>query len=145
MTCMHSYLKGSNVMETFNSQPIIRKINENCENNCGRYGCLLWKGATFSGRYGRMRNPFYKHANQPAYMRIHRLVYLLHHIDEFSDFIVPKTDTNGQDLEVSHICHNRLCVNIDHLVLESHMTNCSRRECVAKKICCKTHKPECLL
>ena len=31
--------------------------------------------------------------------------------------------------EVSHICNNSACINIKHLVYESHQENCQRRTC----------------
>ncbi|KAK9365153.1 zinc-binding loop region of homing endonuclease-domain-containing protein [Lipomyces kononenkoae] len=36
--------------------------------------------------------------------------------------------------DVSHLCHNRLCFNAEHLVVESRQTNVSRMTCNGKKI-----------
>ena len=54
-------------------------------------------------------------------------------------------DIHGQDLDISHICHNKCCMNIDHLALENHYTNCDRRECVHMFRCSKSHSPACLI
>ena len=39
------------------------------------------------------------------------------------------------DYETSHLCHNKLCVNIDHLSLEPHSVNTQRRACVTNGRC----------
>lgn len=36
---------------------------------------------------------------------------------------------NGQDLDTSHLCHNRHCWRPSHLVAESHRDNFSRNDC----------------
>ena len=56
--------------------------------------------------------------------RAHRVAYMLKHRlirDE-----VPRLDVNGLDMDVSHLCHNQLCITPSHLVLESHSTNMSQ-------------------
>ena len=55
-------------------------------------------------------------------------------------------------LDSSHLCHNRLCWNPDHLHAESHLVNMSRNTCpsnvfvrdVKKVFCFCTHVPPCL-
>ena len=133
-------------MDIVNVPEILARIDKKCDNVSGRHGCVLWKGATYDGLYGKMRNPLSKYLGQPTYMRVHRLVYLLHHIKDFDDLTIGHVDKNGEIIEVSHICHNSLCVNIAHLSLETHQTNISRRACVADGIC-RSHgdAPACLL
>ena len=124
---------------------ILANIFKNCHEPSGRHGCVLWKGATYDGLYGKMRNPLSKLPNQPSYMRTHRLVYLLNNIHQYNNLFLPKTDEFGCNLDVSHVCHNTLCINIAHLALESHHINCSRKHCVDIGRCNGEHEPACLL
>ena len=103
------------------------------------HGCVFWNGARSDTGYGRIRNPFAKLNDQPAFYRTHRLVYLLNNIDAYSDMILPKSDLDAHDLDVSHICHNKLCINIQHLVFELHYINCNRRQCVHDNVCSGSH------
>ena len=51
-------------------------------------------------------------------------------------------------LELSHLCHNRWCVNPHHLVRETHKANCERRhQCGSGKCNCELHQrtPKCLI
>lgn len=59
-------------------------------------GCWDWKGAIGKNGYGvlKIQNQFY---------RAHRISYFLKH---------EKIDKN---LHIDHLCHNRCCVNPDHL------------------------------
>jgi len=132
-------------MESVNVKSILEKIYDHCDADYGRFGCMIWKGATFSGRYGRIRNPFARFHNQPSFVRTHRLVYLLHHIQEYSDLSLPHFDAHGHSIDVSHVCHNKLCVRFEHLTLETHMVNCSRSECVDDSHCSNIHNPACLI
>ena len=51
------------------------------------------------------------------------------------------------DLHVSHLCHNKRCINIDHLILEAGAINCGRRLCHREKRCHENHDngPKCLV
>jgi len=50
------------------------------------------------------------------------------------------------DLEgdVSHLCHRKQCLNIQHLVLESRAVNNRRQTCYAQGSCTKLHEPFCI-
>ena len=54
-------------------------------------------------------------------------------------------------VDASHLCHNKLCVNPNHISLESRATNCSRKSCVLAGVCLRhpkgdgTFYPDCLL
>ena len=110
---------------------------------------LLWTGATYDRRYGKWRNPLISlledNEHQPRFMRTHRLVYLLSNIEQFPDYRLPQTDKHDDRLDVSHLCHNTLCIKLDHLVLEKHIVNNSRKVCKHLGTCNHTHKPACLL
>lgn len=45
----------------------------------------------------------------------------------------------GGHLEVSHLCHSKLCINQAHLVLETHKINQERIHCRVQGFCCKAH------
>jgi hypothetical protein len=49
------------------------------------------------------------------------------------------------DGDVSHLCHNRICVNIHHLVNEPRSINLNRKECKRDGVCTQLHTPHCLL
>ena len=94
---------------------------DNFTNINNRLGCKVWGGAV-SGRrgvcYGVMRVRF------PGSVRsrveyVHRLAYML----ENRNFNLDRA------WHISHICHNRLCCNIDHLSYEPHFINNNRQAC----------------
>lgn len=54
--------------------------------------------------------------------------------------------------EVSHLCHNKCCVNTAHLSVEAHAVNNSRKNCFQEQRCTKNHEnldgsklPDCIL
>ena len=70
----------------------------------------------------------------------HRAALLLHLFKEgkVATLQVDKT------LECSHLCHNKMCINVKHLVLENKNENLSRKVCLRRKAC-QGHAPACLL
>ena len=121
---------------------LITKIRQAAGDPEGPYGCLMWTRARQPAhadvQYGRMRNPF---PGPPGYSSAHRLLYMAHHRRPQLE----KSNENGAVMDVSHICHKSLCVNIDHLVFETHEINLERRHCVQQGLCTRSHKPYCLL
>ena len=91
--------------------------------------CLLWTGyikrrqGRRGGGYGIM-NVQFPGNNSRTMMRVHRLAYIVH-----SGSLIP------QQYDVSHLCHNSLCVNFHHLSLEPHHINNSRKTCSRHKRC----------
>ena len=51
-----------------------------------------------------------------AFERCHRVSYMAAH--EILRADMPCTNDDGKKLEVSHLCHNGICVNPAHLVLQ---------------------------
>ena len=47
----------------------------------------------------------------------------------------------GGRLEVSHLCHEKICVNPVHLVLEPHARNLERLHYRLQGACCGSHLP----
>ncbi|PJE77853.1 hypothetical protein CI610_03218 [invertebrate metagenome] len=87
--------------------------------------CRLWTGPlTKTGKYGiiSFKDPVdskwkKKHA--------HRLAVIVH----FQNLGL------SSDLDCSHLCHNSLCINVDHISLEPHFINNNRQYCLNSNIC----------
>lgn len=110
--------------------------------NVGLFNCTMWTGATDTSRsYGRQR------VKWPGIgMKIelvHRLNYMIH--NKLTPSSIPTEDEDGNKLEISHLCHNSLCLNISHLVLEPHSINMERFHCKVQHLCSGSHNPPCLL
>ena len=121
---------------------IIARILAKTEKNVGQHACIVWQGATTNKNknpvYGKVRNPF---NTGPTQTQVHRLLYMAQNrLEELQH-----TGRGGEKMEVSHLCHNSLCVNIDHLVFESHEKNMERVHCKRQGSCTRNHMPNCLL
>ena len=94
--------------------------------------CILWTGCIKKAGGGRVTGNYgvisVKLKNGDSYiwrvMRVHRLAYMLHVRSE-----IP------QHLHCSHLCHSTLCVNVQHLTLETCIVNNNRRRCATEKRC----------
>ena len=103
-------------------------------------GCLVWQGSRRGGSkrqrivggcpYGQMRVSW---GEGSALVYVHQLAYAVH------VGFVP-----GPPLQVSHLCHNCLCVNVAHLVAEEGSYNRGRMVCREAGYCIG-HQPPCLL
>ena len=102
----------------------------------GTLGCTLFgKGLTKDG-YGRVRNPFMRGGEVHA----HRLMYMAaHELD-----VLPEKDSTGRILHISHLCHVKVCINPEHLVLEANTTNMERTTCASQRSCTGRHEPRCI-
>ena len=99
-----------------------------------RNGCHLWdKYRKGSGYKTVMLSE--EANNLRVCVRVHQLIYYL-----FTGH------THKADHELSHLCHQKTCVNFNHLNLEPHHINLQRRECFRKKVC-KGHDshPDCII
>ena len=100
-------------------------------------GCHIWNGATSggsdsAGRYGVCRISW-DGGSRTIYT--HQLSYGIEHGQ------LPQND-----LQVSHLCHNRLCCNPHHLTAESQSDNSTRANCVAQNQCIRHGlRPACML
>lgn len=59
----------------------------------------------------------------------------------------PDTPDYNFDGEISHLCHQKWCVNPEHLVRESHNINCERRDYCSRNRCLceqQRRKPPCV-
>ena len=89
--------------------------------------CLIWKGAHNRGGYGliALRDPF-KHL-----VYVHRWLY-----EKFNGPL-----PSHFDIQLDHLCRNRLCVNLEHLEAVSPRTNTLRGESPSAKNALKIHCP----
>ena len=74
----------------------------------------MWVGAKEHNKYGRIRVTWPD--GSKCTERAQRVAYMTEHK------VLKKEICQGKK-EVSHLCHNSLCVNTDHRCLESHETN----------------------
>ncbi|MES9904858.1 MAG: hypothetical protein ABW168_19560 [Sedimenticola sp.] len=92
--------------------------------------------------YGRMRFPVYSDKRSKIF-RAHRVAYMAWH-ELFPEHVPEKSDT-GEQLDVSHLCHRKRCIQEKHLVLERHSTNNQRKICDGQGWCSGAHQPACIL
>ncbi len=106
-------------------EPHISPENEN--------GCFLWTGPKNKCKssredacYGRIRARFPDDTKSRHYYA-HRLTYMIHH----------NITSIPHNLHISHLCHNTLCVNIQHLSAEPQYVNNTRQRCSCDGVCSK--------
>ena len=57
---------------------------------------------------------------------------------------VPTLDSFGEQLDISHLCPTKLCINPLHLTLEKHSVNMSRTHCRVSGVCTMVHEFACI-
>lgn len=104
--------------------------------------CQIWTGSTDRYGYGvkRVRWP---HSYKSRVERAHRVAYMLHH--KLLRDQIPSLGENGEQIDISHLCNNKLCCNPHHLILEAHSVNMSRNHCFQSGILSCDHFPACIL
>ena len=85
--------------------------------------CMLWSGPQMNNKYGAFN---YFDGVKWCRKTAHRMAYIVYIA---CDFLIPNI------LDCSHLCHNVLCINSDHIVLEPRYINNSRKCCVSSNIC----------
>ena len=106
----------------------------------GGGGCILWSGSSDGHGYGRKTVTCCTTGKQKVELA-HRVAYMLHKkVTE-----LPRTNDAGDLMDVSHLCHEKLCINPDHLVFERHSENMSRDACFRLGSCTTKHSPSCIL
>lgn len=117
---------------------ILKVISKHAE--ASETGCEIWKGTTDKDGYPIMQVPW--PGEKRKLERVQRMRLRILHAGKYS---LPKVNKYGAPMEVSHICHNRSCIKLDHLVLETHQQNMCRRHCVAARRCLGGHGPACII
>ena len=102
--------------------------------------CRIWTGnmkkSRFQhGKYGHIKIKF-PGRNKSTVMNVHRLLVMIN----------MGTYSIDSHLDASHLCHNSLCCNVEHIVLEPRTVNLARRVCNAENACSGHGTfPNCLL
>ena len=121
---------------------IAEKIRSRCRRD--RNGCLIWTGAKTrsdprAAPYGvvYIRPPF---STKRKKFRVHQMVYVATHSQV-------KYGMNDVSFEMSHLCHNSLCVEAAHLSMEPRSINNHRKNCKEEGRCLGGHGdyPSCIL
>ena len=85
-------------------------------------GCRSWLGKAHQGQYGkthiRIRDDNGLLVINTT-ITCHRAIFMA----------TNKVLLDNSDNDVSHLCHNARCININHLFLEHHTINMSRIQC----------------
>ena len=140
LLCLFTTYQKSSTMDHF-FKNILHDLKRNSTVLACGHNCIEWNGACTDTGYGRKRVTWPD--GQKSIEKTHRLAFMAY------NKILPdkllKTNEFGQQLDVSHLCHNKKCINEDHLVHEPHVTNMDRNGCFASGYCSKRHKPYCLL
>jgi hypothetical protein len=100
--------------------------------------CTIWNGYFRLRRrhqYGETKAMWPGQTGRQVKLSVHRLAYFLSHPEQI-----------GMPGDCSHMCHNTLCINADHIGLEPSRINKKRQTCVSTNIC-PGHAPysQCLL
>ena len=99
--------------------------------------CAIWTGATHkNGKYGVIK---YKHPLNNTWHVIHA-----HRLSKLLSLGICDMPA---DIDASHICHNSLCINPQHISFEPHGFNNQRQICMAANKCFghPDPLPECLV
>ena len=113
-----------------------KKLESNIHNT-GNNACHAWTGPLTCGKhkYGRFRftNLISKKYQETS---AHRAYFM---ISNRLPQLEPKTEISSQYpsqiFEVSHLCHNTVCLNMNHLSYEPRSINLSRKTCKLANDC----------
>ena len=98
---------------------LYEKLSKKTPFNQGQHQCNKWVGCLEHGTYGKV-TVIWPYGTKSV-ERCHRVSYMAAQKILRGD--MPRTDNNRKKLDVSHLCHNSICVKPTHLVLETHQTN----------------------
>lgn len=105
----------ANFFETKLTEREVLKLNRLLERKTRPDGhCILWTGQQKFG-YGILE---FRFRRQKVKLRVHRVRMYIH-----------TSCTHMGDNHVSHLCHNKLCINIEHLSCEPASINNRRQVC----------------
>lgn len=119
-----------NLLSPDQTQHIIEKIHCNLLRDNDHSECLIWQLSCCTAGYGQIRlGQDISHLFQTKVHNPCRLLYSLFHNKVL--------DTPG--FEMSHLCHNKKCLCINHLNYEPRTINQQRKTCndssLVNKIC----------
>lgn len=118
-----------------------KKFERKCERGPHEGGCIEWGGQISASGYGLQCVNWPREGKKVE--KAHRVALMLKWRVTKSDF--PAVGVDGGPVECSHLCHNKICVNVDHLNLEPHSVNSERTHCKLQGRCTRCHFPYCIL
>lgn len=124
-----------NIMPDSMCADYLDRINTKTRNS-DTNSCILYLGRTKKTGYGIIDFKYPGKRFVPVH--VHRLRYMIEQ---------KSLHLNPPENHVSHLCHNRICVNIQHLSFEPPSINNSRQNCYSEKRCKQDHfpYPDCIL
>ena len=107
-------------------------------------GCIIWQGTSEDKSRSKNGSLLYgiitaKLPNETKIkrLRVHRVAYFNEHFPNYDLY---------DCLPISHICHNSLCINPNHLSREEQLINNQRKKCIEQGVCCcHGNHPDCIL
>lgn len=112
----------------------IEQVDEACASStAGNGACIIWGGGNYVsvGNYRKGIVKWVDTNGRRTSTTIQRATYMN---------ITGCTLSDIKGFDVSHICHNSLCITFQHLSLEPHAVNIQRKNCVSEKRC-TSHSP----
>jgi hypothetical protein len=93
-----------------------------CRGRGGNLDCIIWGGCVKQGNRTYCKPYGVINVKLPGKSRhqtvtVHRLMYMIEH----------RTFELNPHFDVSHLCHNSLCINASHLSLQPHYINNNRQ------------------
>lgn len=83
--------------------------------------CFIYRGEVMGG-YPSLRVTF---RGRRIRLRVHRLTF----------YLLNNAEPLNCSMHVSHLCHEKLCINIEHLSYEPNAINCQRNLCYEENKC----------
>lgn len=105
------------------AKPFLQKLNEDLHKKSQFMGsCIVWTGSQDKYGYGIHRITI---CGKRVKLRVHRLSCYLGNCEQIL----------SREIHVSHLCHTKLCIRLEHLSYESPAVNNSRKECSTSGEC----------
>ena len=119
----------SNVLSPAEIDNFHKKLQKKSKHTCN---CIIWQGCQNKDGYGIIR-PIFR--GRRVTLTVHRLAYYIYKNNGFL----------SRKMHVSHLCHDKLCINTAHLSYETQKVNNARNHCYANARC-RGHKsyPNCI-
>ena len=113
-------------------EEILDEVEDEISPDSNIKNCVFWTGELDKDGYPQMCKGL------PGRVRSSKIaVYRLIYFNAYPSHMFIKSP--GKKIEVSHICHDKLCINWQHLSLEYKITNRQRNKCKKYGVCLKHH------
>lgn len=122
-----------NTMSDSFANEILKKIENKSRQS--ENSCILYTGRIKKTGYG-MIDVRFPGMDRHIPMHVHRVRYMIH---------IRTFKLTPSEFHVSHLCHNRICINVSHFSFEPAHVNNSRQNCFSEKRCTKhCPYPDCI-